>query len=432
MWSTPVARYCNDLIDTLVVDVCDTLTESVDVVDLEQPTVETHIKNLDLINCAVTVNSDLGDPQPLLLRPGGTKDGFGFKLPTPPSDVINFNRGETVRIACPGSFITARGAGVTEAVATCVTGRTFTIEGFSYDFRNLVCSSYPWHTARNTGRTCNSGRASEIEIGFQVGTDFFRVLDVCFDNNHLNPLWTKFDLVGSIGGYQRSFPRPSWIRGAFYPGVSPDNQYLRANQIATIGEILGSQALGERYVSRTTDFYLARGHLVAKADYVYGSQHRATFYYVNAAPQWQTFNGGNWERLESSVRNYASSRRFNLVVYTGTYGVTTLPNARGQQRELYLYNDANGNHALPIPKVFWKVVYNPVTRAGAVFLGVNNPYLTTLTNDYLLCADVSNRISWLLWSPNNLTLGYSYVCEVNDFRRAVPTLPSFTVTSLLT
>nr|CAD7205544.1 unnamed protein product [Timema douglasi] len=46
MWLIPIARYCNDLIDTLVVDVCDELT---DVVDLEQPRVETHIKNLDLI-----------------------------------------------------------------------------------------------------------------------------------------------------------------------------------------------------------------------------------------------------------------------------------------------------------------------------------------------------------------------------------------------
>nr|CAD7409075.1 unnamed protein product [Timema poppensis] len=50
MWSTPIVRYCNDLINTLVVDVCDTLTESVDVIGLEQNTVETHIINLDLIS----------------------------------------------------------------------------------------------------------------------------------------------------------------------------------------------------------------------------------------------------------------------------------------------------------------------------------------------------------------------------------------------
>nr|CAD7397141.1 unnamed protein product [Timema poppensis] len=50
MWSTPVARYCNDLINILVVDVCDTLTESVDVIDLERPMVETHIRNFYLIS----------------------------------------------------------------------------------------------------------------------------------------------------------------------------------------------------------------------------------------------------------------------------------------------------------------------------------------------------------------------------------------------
>nr|CAD7576769.1 unnamed protein product [Timema californicum] len=50
MWSTLVVRYCNYLIDTHAVDVCDTLTESADVIDLKQPTVETHIRNMDLIS----------------------------------------------------------------------------------------------------------------------------------------------------------------------------------------------------------------------------------------------------------------------------------------------------------------------------------------------------------------------------------------------
>nr|CAD7411476.1 unnamed protein product [Timema cristinae] len=36
MCSTPVARYCNDLIDTLVVDVCNMLTDSVNVIDVEK------------------------------------------------------------------------------------------------------------------------------------------------------------------------------------------------------------------------------------------------------------------------------------------------------------------------------------------------------------------------------------------------------------
>nr|CAD7431403.1 unnamed protein product [Timema monikensis] len=50
MWSTPDARYFNSFIDLLVVDLCDTLTETINGIDLEQPTIETHIRNLYLIS----------------------------------------------------------------------------------------------------------------------------------------------------------------------------------------------------------------------------------------------------------------------------------------------------------------------------------------------------------------------------------------------
>nr|CAD7405122.1 unnamed protein product [Timema cristinae] len=50
MWSTPIALYCNDLINTLVVDVCNTLTETVVIIDFEQLEVEKHIRNLALIS----------------------------------------------------------------------------------------------------------------------------------------------------------------------------------------------------------------------------------------------------------------------------------------------------------------------------------------------------------------------------------------------
>lgn len=45
----------------------------------------------------------------------------------------------------------------------------------------------------------------------------------------------------------------------------------------------------------------------------------ATFWYTNAAPQWQTFNGNNWNSLENDARSLAARLGKDLDVYTGTY-----------------------------------------------------------------------------------------------------------------
>lgn len=64
-------------------------------------------------------------------------------------------------------------------------------------------------------------------------------------------------------------------------------------QRRTIGRILGSDKLASDIISNTTELYLARGHLTAKADYVFAALQMTTFYYINVAPQWQSFNNGN-------------------------------------------------------------------------------------------------------------------------------------------
>ena len=52
----------------------------------------------------------------------------------------------------------------------------------------------------------------------------------------------------------------------------------------------------DTYVTSTQ--FLARGHLAAKSDFVFATAQRATFFFTNAAPQWQPFNAGNWNFLE--------------------------------------------------------------------------------------------------------------------------------------
>nr|CAD7266334.1 unnamed protein product [Timema shepardi] len=75
MLSTPITRYYNDLIDTHVVDVYETLKESADVVDLKQPTVKTHIRNLDHISASYYIRQIIGLNYSML-------EGFVLRVPS--------------------------------------------------------------------------------------------------------------------------------------------------------------------------------------------------------------------------------------------------------------------------------------------------------------------------------------------------------------
>lgn len=59
--------------------------------------------------------------------------------------------------------------------------------------------------------------------------------------------------------------------------------------------------------------------MVAKGYFLHGAHQTATFWYLNAAPQWQTFNGKNWNSIETDARKFAGQIQTDLDVYTGTY-----------------------------------------------------------------------------------------------------------------
>jgi hypothetical protein len=393
-----------------------------------------HLNVCPLSGCSIAINNDLPEPQPLLLIPGGTLDGHGFYLPEDADGIVTLATGQSVLLACPGdnNGFNNTNIGLTTALATCISDTTFFVNLVSYDFSNFACRSDPYHIARYSGITCYDGTKRHIEIGFEVESHFYKLIDVCFDDVLRSTLYARSTIVSGIAGFQKAFPRPDFIQGSFFPGMSVDDLYTQNTQRQTISLLLGSTELGDQFINATSNFYLTRGHHSAKADFVYGSQQRATFHLVNISPKWQTFNGGNWEALESSVRAFADKNKLDLLVHTGTYGVATLPNVNGNETELYLHVDSNNNTAIPVPKLLWRAVYDLKSHAGVVFVGINNPHISSPQEDYIICNDVCSQISWLNWDPKNITNGYSYCCEVNDFRSTVNTLPPFPVSGLLT
>lgn len=316
--------------------------------------------------------------------------------------------------------------------AVCTHNGKFLTNGQVLPFSAITCTSTPYHKARYTGNACLS-KYKEIEVGFEVENRFIRHMVICFDEKVQTTLYSEFNLTKTIDGYQRGYPRPKFIQGHFYHlgRFSLNKIYTRNNQRNAINDLLGLPTKSYKYISRNGDLFLSRGHLTAKTDFVFGAQHRLTFYYINVAPQWQTFNGRNWNSLEDDLKRFASRRGLDLSVITGTYGVATLPHAdTGEDTELYLFENA-GRKSIPVPRLYWKIAYEPISKAGTVFIGVNNPYVFDEERD-VICTDICDQYDWLTWKPSNITRGYSYCCSIPDFRKVVTTVPSLDVVRLLT
>lgn len=388
-------------------------------IDVERPSVNAQ--------CSI-LWFNVGDPQPLFLVPNTTQ----FFLPVHPNGIMRLSAGDQIELFCSSHF-PMFGTNVQTVFATCVSADTFSVNGVNRQISTLTCADYPIHTARNTGRQCHGSGSRITEIGFPVRDRFFHLYDVCHNTQSSVTFYTHFWLRPGNQGFQRGFPRPPFIQYDHFPSdLNVNLMYTRNRQRQTIAGILGDQGLADDLIHPTNDYFMARGHLAARADFIFGNHQRASFYFINAAPQWQTFNGGNWERIEDGVRNFVADRNIEVEVFTGTWDILHKRDINGNFQPLFLVPD-NNNPRIPVPKFYYKVVYEPRTTSAIVFIGVNNPYATwqEINNEYIICNDIGNQVNWINWDRDRLSLGFSYACHWNDFIRVVDHLPNLRVTQLL-
>ncbi|KAH8307462.1 hypothetical protein KR044_012644, partial [Drosophila immigrans] len=369
-------------------------------------------------DCEFRVNGDLNDPAPLFARHAS------YELIVPdPTDTVRLTNGELLDMFCPGVGFAAPFSNRSQLTAQCLQQKYFLVDGLIYPFANFSCNAWPMYTALRTGRKCNGG-TDLIKAGFQLEDDgFLHTFDVCHDELNEATRYVHHVLYPSSYDYQHGVSRPSFLELDFYGGKNVNQMYTQVQQNITISEILGLDA--SPYFNYTEDRILARGHLIAKTDLIFGAMQQATFLFINVAPQWQSFNGGNWERVESSVRKFVADRNLTTDCYTGTWGVSTLPDVDGVERELYLDFDENNNGLIPVPMLYFRVIIDRETREGIVLIGVNSPYVTLeqIQKDYILCEDIGHRLSWVSWLKEDLHEGYSYACTVEDFTAVVKDLP---------
>ncbi|XP_040566331.2 salivary protein Tsal1 [Lepeophtheirus salmonis] len=262
-----------------------------------------------------------------------------------------------------------------------------------------------------------------IDIGWTSDTNFTTQLSVCHNIADETTWFSNHTIQGSLssfGTFEKDDSRPSYFKegSQFFTKSSASTSYKLRTQKDKFIKIFGAQ---NDFFSIRRSFYLARGHLTPDGDFdlIHNSLADATYHYINVAPMWQSINNGNWKVLEGSIRLYVSLLSEDFVVYTGTYGVLKLPNKNGVKIPIYLGED----ELIPVPKLIWKILFNPRREEAIVFIGSNNPFLEQIET---VCPDLCEDTHWndfLEHRRFEVSKGYLYCCSYHSVKKVISWLP---------
>ena len=82
-------------------------------------------------------------------------------------------------------------------------------------------------------------------------------------------------------------------------------------------EVTNSQDSGLPFIDNKTNF-LARGHLAPDAAFIYQIEADATYFYINVAPQYQSFNNQNWRSIETAPIEAHKVSEFGTLTISGS------------------------------------------------------------------------------------------------------------------
>ncbi|KAF6208812.1 hypothetical protein GE061_014553 [Apolygus lucorum] len=379
--------------------------------------------------CSLSLNNNLPiKNEPVFFTQNGKNVEIMRPSPSSGKDSsFDLNTGEEFIVACPSNKNVIVETGKGESVAKCVSGSTVSIGGKTVDTKTLDCKSKADSDVIKTDRNCANGKGTVLEIGFKVSEGWFKLLEVCHDIAESKTYWASHSIKGDgiEGKVYRTTARPAFTRGEkwLFTGFNPDSAYKQDNQEKVLKTVLGAKSATAYLDSKATKF-LARGHLAPDADFALSPHQLATYYYVNAAPQWQSINAGNWLRTETNSRTVAAALNVDLAVVTGTLGVSKMVDDKGQEKEIFM----EGKSRLPVPEYYWKVLRNPQDNACIAIVATNNPFLKSAPKP--VCKDVCEKNGWPTYQ-DDLFKGYVYCCEYKDLKSAVPHMPEINCKSTL-
>merc|ERR1711970_732792 len=351
--------------------------------------------------CQVNLDKVSGKFPPLLLQ----KSKFIFPTEKVKDErVLNFKEGDSLELFCHGGS-DEKQAGIyvkrtdktkkdSKVSLKCKSGE-FLVSGSDEKIavEKASCNQKQEPRLDRTQEQCSpvgsDGRTEKLEsiwkvsIGWQIEDTFIEQIGLCVDESNYGTIWTNHTVRGASIDLRDIDPkRPSFRadtsaytrknRRFFTWSTSTklNKLYSKKAQKSTVTALLGGvTSIEDETIIETSSSgtdYFAKGHLSPDAAFVYDVEQDATYYYINVAPQFQSFNNGNWKALESSVRDLGKKLGRDLEVVTGTHEILQYKNKKGKNTKIFLEEEKS---YVPAPKYYWKVVKDPKTETAAVFIG---------------------------------------------------------------
>lgn len=376
-----------------------------------------------LPDCVWNKDTDFPRFPPIILN-----SQFDFVLPVLQNGnkVVRVAAGETVTLACPGNTNVIKNLNKVEAKASCSGNKILRIDNSDHYMASLGCGNKVKEMIFQKPGKCGAGNIGTLhDIGYPISSAEKKVLGVCFDPSSETTLYTEHVIHGAnIEAKDIVEGRPCFKDMGFF-SVPMFPVYSQISQLNLMIHLFGDAHLAHQIIDPRRQLYFAKGHMSPDADFVIQANQGATYYYINAVPQWQAINNGNWKALEFATRKLAKTKGRDLRVYSGGWGVLKLYN-----KEIFLGLTENKT-VVPAPAVTWKVVHDELQNCAAAIVIVNNPFLTAPPTP--LCQDRCSSLPWISTvNVKDLQHGYTYCCSVADLRAAVPHVPDLGNVCLLT
>lgn len=407
-------------------------------------------------DCSVQLDGLTGKYPPLLLQ--NSQFLYPDSETTEEKRILTIKSGNELELYCHGSiryykdtYLEYPNLPATNfASLTCSDGAFFTLENNKVIVESVTCNRRQEPRLIKTQESCASigsdGRTTGLEdlytvqIGWMIRETFLEQIRLCQDEKTYATIWTNHTVLGAnINFRDVDDSRPSFRIDNSYlkrfftwtTSTNMNNYYSKSMQSQTVLKLLGHNEINGKPIIETSTSgtnYFAKGHLSPDAGFIYNINQDATYYFMNVAPQFQSFNNGNWKALEMNTRDLASSLGHDISVYTGTHDILKYADKYGQLIDIYLYIDAETRY-VPAPLYYWKVVYDAETDSGVAFIGLNDPHVTKPPTE--LCDNVCSSMPWVDWSITELDAGYMYCCSIESARKAIPSIPDLKPSSLI-